>query len=54
MFIYYYINIFVNGNKLRFLGKYKVKIILNAAELLYASRQYHRHLKPKFWLLNIP
>lgn len=33
---YYYIIIFVDGNKLRLLGKYQVKIIVNAAELFYS------------------
>lgn len=33
---YYYIIISVDGNKLRLLGKYQVKVIVNAAELFYS------------------
>lgn len=52
---YYYVIISVNWNKWKLLDKCKVKIILNAAKLLYAhSNIIERELNPKFWCAKYP
>ena len=54
-FSHSYVIISVNWNKWKLLDKCKVKIILNAAKLLYAhSNIIERELNPKFWCAKYP